>query len=299
MKLKLKEIAAISGKPGLFKIVKPTRAGVIVESLDEKKTKLSVGAAHRVSILKEVSIYTNDQEGAIALEEVLHRIYEHYQGALPFDNKSEKDELTEFMEKVLPDYDRDKVYVSDMKKLVSWYNTIHQYSPLTLQYLLREDELDQIPDPNPEESIEEPAQPLTENPNLRTKSKKNKAAKKSKKAPEEKKPKKTQEVTPETPVEEPALVVETTPEEQQEEPQALKNPKEFWKTKGKAKAEKPEMKQEKTEGASNSNHGKPKKIQEEPEDENQGDTDDVLLDFASELEQKFKVKRDSNKKRRK
>ena len=184
MKLKLKEIAAISGKPGLFKIVKPTRTGVIVESLDEKKTKLSVGAAHRVSILKEVSIYTNDQEGAIALEEVLHRIYENYKGAVPFDSSTEKQELVDFMEKILPDYDRDKVYVSDMKKLVGWYNVIHDCSPITLEYLLREDELDNIPDPDPEpeeDKVEEKAEKKI-NPKLRTKAKKPKSSKKSKKA---------------------------------------------------------------------------------------------------------------------
>lgn len=182
MKLKLKEIAAISGKPGLFKIIKPTRTGVIVESLDKKKIKLAVGAAHRVSILKEVSIYTTNKEGSTPLEEVFHKIYELHQGEPPVTGKSEKDELVQFMEGILPDYDREKVYVSDMKKLIGWYLTIQEASPLTLEYLLREEELDALPEPEPE--VVEPA-PKPEKKEEPTPKPKNKLTKKARKKVEE------------------------------------------------------------------------------------------------------------------
>lgn len=136
--MELKEIASISGKPGLYKIIKPTYNGVIVESLDAKKAKMAVGAAHRVSILQEVSIYTTDREGSVSLEEVLHQIYTQYQGDLSLNNKSSKEELENFLQEIVPNYDRERVYVSDMKKLVSWYNILCEYSPETLESLMKE-----------------------------------------------------------------------------------------------------------------------------------------------------------------
>ena len=300
MKLKLKEIAAISGKPGLFKIVKPTRTGVIVESLDEKKTKLSVGAAHRVSILKEVSIYTNDQEGAIALEEVLHRIYENYKGAVPFDSSTEKQELVDFMEKILPDYDRDKVYVSDMKKLVSWYNVIHDYSPITLEYLLREDELDNIPDPDPEPE-EDKSDEKTEkkiNPKLRTKAKKPKSSKKSKRAQEKAKQEakkaeqakvaeeKQQEVIAETPKKAEKPVKEEVEKPVVEEQLMEETPTQKNKSK----------KENSLESTKENTNGKEVDVTDNQENSEEELAD--MMSFASELEQKFKVKRGSKKKRR-
>ena len=138
--MKLKDIAAISGKPGLYKIFKPTKTGVIVESLDDKKSKMVVGAAHRISVLKEVSVYTTDQEGSLALAIVLDKIREAHKGELAYDAKSSKEELTEFIESIVPNYDKDKVYPSDIKKLVSWYNIILKYTPETLETLLQEDE---------------------------------------------------------------------------------------------------------------------------------------------------------------
>jgi hypothetical protein len=74
--MKLKEIAAISGKPGLYKILKSTPKGVIVETLDEQKKRSSIGISHRVSILKEISIYTTSEEGIVTLEQALHDIHQ-------------------------------------------------------------------------------------------------------------------------------------------------------------------------------------------------------------------------------
>lgn len=137
--MELKEIAAISGKPGLFKVIKPTRSGVIVESLDEKKIKTVVGTSHRVSVLKEVSIYTTDKEGSIALEQVLHRMYEKFKENLPLDAKSTERDLILFIEEIVPDYDKKKVYPSDIKKLVLWYHLLLKHSPATFDTLLKEE----------------------------------------------------------------------------------------------------------------------------------------------------------------
>lgn len=138
--MKLKEIASISGKPGLYRIFKQTRTGVIVESLDEKKLKMSIGTSHRVSVLKEVSIYTTTEESSVPLEKVLQTIYEEYKLELGLDGKSSNQALVTLIAKVVPDYDREKVYISDMKKLVNWYNILAKFSPETFEELGKEEE---------------------------------------------------------------------------------------------------------------------------------------------------------------
>lgn len=126
----LKEIAAISGKGGLFKVLKPTRSGVILESLDEQKSRSAASAQSRVSLLKEISIYTTGTEGSVPLEEVFQKVYEKYgNNPLPVDGKSDAESLADFMAEVLPEYDRERVYSSDMKKLVTWYAILIKYAP--------------------------------------------------------------------------------------------------------------------------------------------------------------------------
>lgn len=126
----LQEIATIAGKSGLFRITKPTRAGVILESLDAQKTKTVAGPSSRVSILKEISIYTSTAEGSVALELVLMSIYEKYSGQpLALGSKSTNQELWDFALGVLPDCDTNRVYVSDLKKLANWYNILVQNAP--------------------------------------------------------------------------------------------------------------------------------------------------------------------------
>ena len=125
----LKEIAAVSGKPGLFKILKPTRTGVVLESLDEAKNKLIINSNTKVSILKDISIYTLTKEGNIPLADILMKVKELYNNSLPVTVKSSDKELKDFFVKVLPEYDTEKVYVSDIKKLVSWYNILTTYQP--------------------------------------------------------------------------------------------------------------------------------------------------------------------------
>ncbi len=123
------EIAAVAGKGGLFKVLKPSKAGVILESLDDKKSKLVVGADSRVSILSEISIYTHTQEGSTALQVVMQKIHAEFDGDTGLDKNSDADELKSFLKHILPDYDEDRVYVSDIKKLVTWYNLLAKISP--------------------------------------------------------------------------------------------------------------------------------------------------------------------------
>ncbi|UOG76921.1 DUF5606 domain-containing protein [Hymenobacter tibetensis] len=126
----LKEIAAISGMPGLYRLVKPTRAGVIIESLDARATRSVASARNKVSLLQEISIYTQDYDQTVPLTEVFDRIHSKYGTDLTVTNKSEDRELTAFMGDIIPDYDRDRVYMSDIKKLVQWYHSVSS----TLEY---------------------------------------------------------------------------------------------------------------------------------------------------------------------
>ena len=123
------DIASVSGKGGLFKIVKPTRTGVILESLDEKKAKLVAGAAQRVSVLSDISIYTTDQEGSVPLGDVFGKIYEEFEGELGVTSTSDPEELKAFIKHIIPNYDATRVYVSDIKKVVNWYSAIFSNVP--------------------------------------------------------------------------------------------------------------------------------------------------------------------------
>lgn len=127
--MKFNEIATVSGKPGLYKVLKPTRGGVILESLDAKKSKLVVGANQRVSILGEISMYTMTEEGASPLEAIMKNIDKEFNGDLGLDAEADADELRAFLKHVLPDYDENKVYPSDIRKLISWYKIIKAEAP--------------------------------------------------------------------------------------------------------------------------------------------------------------------------
>ncbi|MGV3600333.1 MAG: DUF5606 domain-containing protein [Dyadobacter fermentans] len=126
----LKEVANVSGKPGLFRILKPSRAGVIVEGLDEKREKTLIGPTARVSVLKDVSIFTDGAEESVALSEVFLKIREVHGEEVKLAVKTSSDkELIEFLAEVLPEFDRSKVYVSDIKKVITWYNLLSKYIP--------------------------------------------------------------------------------------------------------------------------------------------------------------------------
>ena len=128
----LKNIANVAGYSGLYRILKPGRAGVIVESLDEKKAKTMMGATARVSVLNDISIYAvdeNDEEQSVPLSQVLLAIREQYGDALPVDTKSSTGQMADFMASVVPDYDRERVRTTDIKKLISWYGILRQFAP--------------------------------------------------------------------------------------------------------------------------------------------------------------------------
>lgn len=125
----LSEIATISGKGGLFKVVAPTKSGIVLESLDATKTKLVTSASQRLSLLHEISIYTTTREGTVALESVLKAAYTKYKESIPVNGDSAPESLKAFMKDILPEFDSDRVYVSDMRKFVKWYGILLVEAP--------------------------------------------------------------------------------------------------------------------------------------------------------------------------
>jgi len=129
MPYELQELAAISGMPGLYRLVRAARHGVLVESLDEKATRTLASARNKVSLLSEISIYTQDPDQTVPLTEAFERIYQKHGAAAPVTAKSSESELTDFMAGVIPDYDRDRVYLSDIKKLTTWFGIVSKHVP--------------------------------------------------------------------------------------------------------------------------------------------------------------------------
>jgi hypothetical protein len=127
--MELKDLASVSGKGGLFKVLKPGKAGMILESLDDTKTRIVASATTKISLLDEISIYTRTKEGTTPLVDVLRKIRKEFDGDLGVDGNSDPSELKAFMKSVLPDFDEERVYVSDIKKLVKWYHAILVAAP--------------------------------------------------------------------------------------------------------------------------------------------------------------------------
>jgi hypothetical protein len=126
----LQEVANISGRPGLYRIVKPGRGGVIVESLDASKKREMINANAKVSVLKEISVYTENVNESKPLSEIFLAIREKHGEKVDFDmkNASNKDYF-DFFETVLPEFDKERVYATDVKKIINWYNTLSQFLP--------------------------------------------------------------------------------------------------------------------------------------------------------------------------
>ncbi len=118
----LKKIVAIAGYPEVFKVIKEARKGLIVESLQTGK-RMQAFVTYKISSLEDIAIFT--QDGEMPLKDVFKRIWDkENKGKAPDPKKLSKDEIINYFEQILPEYDRNKVYVSDMKKVLRWYNML-------------------------------------------------------------------------------------------------------------------------------------------------------------------------------
>lgn len=150
--MKLKDILSIGGKPGLYKYLSQAKNGIIVEGLKDKKRFPAYSTA-KVSSLEDIAVFTETDE--VKLSEVFDRIYQKEEGGLAVSHKSTPEELRAYFEGILPDYDRERVYISDIKKIIAWYNFLHE-----TEMLIQEDEKDaeenagvekEVPDKDTEE----------------------------------------------------------------------------------------------------------------------------------------------------
>lgn len=116
-------VLTITGKPGLYRLLSSGRNMFVVEVVDATKKRMPVYNSDKVVMLDDIAIYTDTEE--LPLRAVFAKIYEKENGVLPFDLKmSTPEELVAYFETVLPDYDRERVYLTHIKKLYSWYNIL-------------------------------------------------------------------------------------------------------------------------------------------------------------------------------
>ena len=142
----LQTILAISGKPGLYRLVSHGNRSLVVESMDAAKKRMPVFGTDKVISLADIAMYTDAEE--VPLRQVLNAVKEKEQGAasaFPY-KKASKDELSAYLAEVLPNFDRDRVYPSDVKKLIQWYNILVENGVTDFDEALQETPGDNIAD---------------------------------------------------------------------------------------------------------------------------------------------------------
>ncbi len=119
--MEFSKIIAVSGKPGLFEIISQTKSGVIVKSLLDNK-RMPITATHNVSLLENIAIYTYIED--IPLAQVFKNISDKEAGKEAISHKESNDKLKAYFSEVLPDFDEERVYTSNIKKVIQWYNIL-------------------------------------------------------------------------------------------------------------------------------------------------------------------------------
>ncbi len=130
MKTNLQKILSVSGQAGLFLFINQANSGVIVESLSSKKRSL-FGMQSRMTSLSDISIFTTEEE--LPLQKVLEAMRDYLSSEEAPSAKADPAVLKEFFDKVIPNYDRDRFYVSHMKKVVEWYNQLRSFASLDFE----------------------------------------------------------------------------------------------------------------------------------------------------------------------
>lgn len=123
----LKKILSISGKPGLFKMINNTPNAIIVESLLDGKRSAAYSNS-KIIALEDISIYTENED--MPLKEVFKRMYEKENGQQALSHKAPTENILAYFAEIVPEYDKDRVYTSDMKKIIQWYNLLTEKSLL-------------------------------------------------------------------------------------------------------------------------------------------------------------------------
>ena len=133
--MSLQKILAISGKPGLFELKIQTRTGFVAESLIDGK-KITVGMKSNVSLLSEIAVYTYNEE--VKLAEVFKAIATKENEGPAISHKEDNSVLVTYFREVMPEFDEDRVYPSDIKKILNWYNMLQAKGLITIESLMQE-----------------------------------------------------------------------------------------------------------------------------------------------------------------
>jgi hypothetical protein len=134
--MSLQKILAISGKPGLYELKLQTRTGFVAESLIDGK-RITVGLRSNVSLLSEIAVYTYTEE--VKLAEVFKAIAAKEQDGLALSHKESNDIMFSYFREVMPEFDEERVYISDIKKILNWYNMLHPKGIVSIDALTSEE----------------------------------------------------------------------------------------------------------------------------------------------------------------
>lgn len=130
MAIDLKDIITISGHSGLFKSIKPTRHGLVLEELDDqKKRSVKQHKDHEIATLADISIYTTGKEETLPLSTILWRLHAEFAVLVRTDLYDTPDKLCTLMERIVPNYDPKRVYASNIRKIIHWYNLLVKHTP--------------------------------------------------------------------------------------------------------------------------------------------------------------------------
>jgi hypothetical protein len=154
--MELKDVIAIRGKSELFKVLAKTPKGIVVESLSEKKIRFKVQANFQVLMLSDISVFSNDGSD-IFLKDVFQNIKAKNGMDLPVHPKTAAVELKSYFTEIVPNHDAEKVYLSDIKKIIKWYETLCEYAPSVIENIDKTEEEES----GKEEKTQEPAEEKT------------------------------------------------------------------------------------------------------------------------------------------
>lgn len=148
--IQLKDILAISGKGGLFKFIAQARNGIVVESVEDQKRHVAAATA-RVSSLEDIAIFTRDEE--VPLADIFFMIHEKTDGKESTSHKASPEELKSTFKELVPEYDEERVYVSDIKKVFQWYNQLQKHQ--LLEVIEKEEEEEEAKEEKEKEAATE------------------------------------------------------------------------------------------------------------------------------------------------
>lgn len=130
--MNLEKLVAVSGKPGVYRLAANRPNGLIIEDLDNGKKIFASSRTHQFTPVESISIYTDTEESTVSIKRLFSSMLEQLESNPPVDVKANSMEIKNYFERVLPEYDKDKVMISDMKKLIKWFNFLNDRNYITL-----------------------------------------------------------------------------------------------------------------------------------------------------------------------